>query len=134
GRGHAGIGPDRTELHSLAGSAAQNRSRGVRAPGYSRSPAGRRDSERGAVGGDYTGNGDGVGFYPAQGAPGRRHDRRDHAARAGAAGGRDSGEAPDRASRRREERDAAQAQRERPRGNTEEDAARLKHRAGIAYG
>ena len=38
------------------------------------------------------------------------------------------GRSPDRASRRREERDAAQAQRERPRGNTEEDTARLKHR------
>ena len=66
-----------------------------------------------------------LGAVPDPGAPRRGDDRRDHAARQGAADRRRQGEAPRRAPRRRQDHPRAEGQREGPRRHPEERARQL---------
>ena len=93
-----------------------------------------RDSEGRPVGGHHAGDGADLGAGAHSGPPRRGDDRRNHAARQGAADRRREGKAARRASRRHQDDHRAEGQREGPRGHPEERARRAEHPHGQPHG
>ena len=92
GRRDAGVGARRRQPHPVAGRRDRRAGGLPRQPRSAHPRAGRRDSERRAVGRRDDRDGDCVGAEEADGARGRGDDGRDHAERPRAAGRRDSRE------------------------------------------
>ena len=109
-----GVGAHRAELPALARRRARPRHRRVR-PRRAPARAGRRGAEGRAVRGRDDGDRARLARLRPSGALGRRHDRRGHAQRAGAADRRREAEAARRAARRAEDDLHPAAQRARPR-------------------
>ena len=121
------LGDVMQESAQAAMSWVRSQIRGPRHPARLQPPHGRarahsrgRDSEGRPVGRHHAGDGDGLGARARADPPRRRDDRRDHAARQGAADRRREGKAARRAPRRPDEHHPAEGQREGPGGHPEE--------------
>ena len=129
-RRHAGVGARRHELRAIE-------VRGVRHPEglqpqdrRPRARAGRGHPEGRTVGRDHARDRARLGDRARPDPQGLRDDRRDHAARQGAADWRREGKGPGRAPRRAEEHHPSQGQREGPRGHSEERPRLARHLHG----
>ena len=96
GRRHAGVGAGGHQLRALARPVAGARSRLLHAGRHPRAPARGGHPQGRPLGRHHHVHRPGLGAAARSGAPGRRHDRRDHAARAGARHRRAEGEDPGR--------------------------------------
>ncbi len=112
----------------------RHRAAAVRQEGHPRARAGGGDPEGRPVGGCRHGDRDRVGDDRHSGAPRRRHDRRDHAARPGAADRRLEGEAARGLARRHEDRADPGGERQGPRRDQREHQEGSRDHSGLAHG
>ena len=140
-RRDAGVGAGGDQLRALARAVAGAGPRRLLQPRrHPRAPARGRDPQGWPVGGHHHVHRAGLGAAARPGAARRRHDRRDHAARARAGDRRAEGEDPRRASLGHHHGDHAQGERQGPARHSQaraEDAAgrpRRAHGRGAARG
>ena len=121
-------------LRALAGGRLRHRAAAVRQARHPRARAGRRDAQGWTVGRRRHGHGHRLGDDRHPGAPRRRHDRRDHAARPGAADRRAQGEAARRRARRHEDRADPGGERQGSGGDLRHDQEGPGDHPGVAHG
>ena len=129
-----GVDLRRRLLRALARGRLRHRTAAVRQARHPRPRARGRDAQGRAVGGRRHGDGDRVDADRHSGPARHRHDRRDHAARPGAADRRSQGEAAGGAARRHQEGPDPGRQRQGSGGDPEFGEVRSGDRAGLADG
>ncbi len=121
-------------LCPLARGRLRHRAAAVRQARHPRARAGRRDPEGWAVGGRRHGHRHRFGDDRHSGAPRRRHDRRDHAARPRAADRRPEGEAARSPARRHQDGADPGRERQGPHRDQRVDQERARDHPGLAHG
>ena len=133
-RRHEGIDLGGGLLRPHAGGGLRHRAAVVRQTRYPRARAGRRDAEGWSVRGRRHGDRDRFGDDRHPGAPRRRDDRRDHAARPRAADRRLEGEAARRAPRRHQDRAHSGRERQGSCRDQRQHQERARYHSGVAHG